>query len=255
MLNRVEKGETEKIQGILRKDKAANVRISALLTAYGTETSFFDVWRQDYKAVVARLDSSFFICAENADLEEIAFFIAFSPNFRIVIGKSEEMAAIAKFLGDGYKKTEYDLLTFIEETKLARRHEVDSAPRLEAVFEVLESAKSAEFSAGGFAPWYADMSHRIRHGCARAFLLRDDGEPAAACLVSAESAVCGLIAGVAAKPQLRGRGYAAQVVAAACGVLCESKKLPVIECLPGLTEYYGKLGFKKTGGVTIIERT
>lgn len=109
----------------------------------------------------------------------------------------------------------------------------------------MEKARSNDFAVGEFTPWYVDVSHRIRHGCARAYLLRSGEEPVSVCLISAESDSAGLLSGVATNPRFRRHGFAGELVGRACRDLTARGKLPVLECLPSLSGFYGGLGFYK----------
>lgn len=251
MLNHLKNNERERLQAVLAAQPAFNVRVSALLKAYGAGQSFFNVWHQDFDTVLARLESSFFICAgENADFEEIAFFLRFNPYFNRVIGKSEAIEKIAAFFAGGYERRSFDFLALQEKaTVTGEQPAIDALPSLSDVYNVMDSAKSDEFTVGDFVPWYTDISHRIRHGCARAFLLKSGGLAASACLVSAESQSAGLISGVATCPEFRGHGFAIAVLRRACSDLAQGGKLPVLECLPSLTKYYSNQGFYKLGEV------
>jgi ribosomal protein S18 acetylase RimI-like enzyme len=256
MLTRIKESEIEKLEEALSADPVFNVRLSALVRAYGTGHPFFNVWRQEWDVVLARLESSFFIYAgENADFEEIAFFLQFNPYFRRLAGKSQILKQVTSFLGDGYELCDFDCMVYREKVKNqpAQCVIIDSEPDLKSVYEVMKSTESADFTVGEFMPWYADVSHRIRHGCARAYLLRVNSEPVSVCLVSAQSDGAGLISGVATKSNFRGRGYAAALTSKVCFDLKTCGKLPVLECLPFLADYYVRVGFEKIDTVTVID--
>lgn len=253
MLSRVLDNETDKLQEILNLEPTINARISALIKSYGIGRHFFNVWRHDWEIILARFETSFFISSDiNADLEEIAFFLKFNPYFRRLTGKSEVILKIKEFMGN-CQSLDFDFMTCNEQIYVNEDYNIETCPNLKSVYEVMEAAQSDDFTVGKFAPWYADVSHRIRHGCARAYLMRVNDEPVSACLVSAESSRAGLISGVATNPDFRKKGYASAVVKKACRDLLNCGKLPVLECLPALTGYYSRLGFKKTGDVTSLE--
>ena len=78
-----------------------------------------------------------------------------------------------------------------------------------AVYEVL----AANGMAGDFEPFYLDLSHRLRHGAARASVLYAGGEAvaAAAAALAGESA---LVTAVAVLPAEQGKGYGGAVLRA-----------------------------------------
>lgn len=254
MLERLKKDDTQKIQRVLSAQPALNARVSALIKAYGTDRRFFNVWHQDFDTVLARLEGSFFVCGgKNIDYEEIGFFLNFNPYFNRLTGKAEVVEKIAQMFTVDCERRSYDFMAMPQKTAqgLAQSDdfEIDPAPKLRDVYNVILACQSDEFKVGSFEPWYVDLSHRIRHGCARAYLLKVDGEVRATCLVSAESDYAGLISGVATIPRFRGRGYATAAVRRACFDLARSGKQPVLECLPTLSAFYTRLGFEKTAQV------
>ncbi len=81
-----------------------------------------------------------------------------------------------------------------------------SLPPVRAVYEVL----AANGMAGDFEPFYLDLSHRLRHGAARASVLYAGGEAVAA----AAAALAGnaLVTAVAVLPAEQGKGYGGAVL-------------------------------------------
>jgi hypothetical protein len=255
MLTCLKKDETERLREALNAHPGFNVRVSALIKAYGVGQTFFNVWHQNFDTVLARLEGSFFICeGEKADFEEIALFLGFNPYFRRLVGKADAVAKIAAYLTVRYERRRFDFFEFragkpdgFRLPDICGQPVIDASPGLADVYSVMEKAESADFAVGDFTPWYADLSHRIRHGCARAYLLKVGELSASACLVSVESDSAGLLSGVATIPQFRSRGFAAAVVRRARSDLAFYGKLPVLECLPSLASYYCKQGFDKSG--------
>lgn len=257
MLTRVKNSEKNDVLDFLNAEPAINVRIAALIKAYGFDMPFFNVWRQDLNAVLARLENSFFIYAgENPDFEEIAFFLSFNPYFHRITGESDTILKIGAILKDGFSCTEYKFMSYAgnHDSSKDETVEIEDSPHLHAVYKVMEAAKSDSFAVPPFIPWYADVSHRIRHGCARAYLLRADNVPVSTCLVSVESESVGMISGVATIPECRRNGYAGVLLNRVCSDLCRSRKTPVLECLPELVPFYISLGFKNSGLVSTLEQ-
>jgi len=220
-----------------------SVRLGALFSAYGTETSFFNIWIQgDYSAVLARLDSTFFMLElSNADFEEAAFFLEFNSNFKRLVGSANTVEKLSKFFSYPFSITNSNLLKNSTATHTLL-YEPVKEPELSAVFEVLTGNNPI---ASVHIPWYTDISHRIRHDCARAYLIYEDTLPTCACLISAESNRAGLISGVVTKPEYRGRGFASAIVTCACLDLLKDGKTPVLECSDNILGFYKRLGFEK----------
>lgn len=253
MLKQLEAEGEERLQKSLSASPAFGVRLSSLLRAYGTGRPFFNVWHQDYDTALARLEGSFFVFAgASPDCEEIALFCNLNPLFCRLTGEAGAVESIVPFISGDTELCRCLFMGLKGKFKLGMGFSggtVDSSPDLRAVYSVMAASRGKDFDPGEFAPWYADISHRIRHGCARAYLLKSDGEAVSALLVSAESDGAGLISGVATAPEFRNKGGAGEVLARACRDLTLAGKLPVLECLPVVSGFYAKMGFEKLGEV------
>ena len=229
---------------LLDRRPEQSVRIRALLQAYGTGREFFCVWVQDgCRACIARLESSFFLVdLGGADYEEAAFFLEFNPYFICLAGEAAAVSRTAAFFSAPCAVECNRLMRWEGPPPIYERDGIDRRPDLKEVYRII----TAQFPLpGGFAPWYTDLNHRIRHGCARAYLLREAGRPVSACLVSAESPLAGLISAVTTLPGCRGRGYASSLLAAACADLHTAGRRPVLECRESLVSFYRRLGFEE----------
>jgi len=229
---------------ILNRRPDLNVRVSGLLKAYGLNRHFFRLWVQNESTLLARLEGSFFLCnSADTDYDEIAFFLRFNPYFQRLFGTAEAVAAVEACLESGGKLKKYDFLEFEAADAVMPEREVICNPNLNDVYEVM---CKVGFQIGDFMPWYADVSHRIRHGCARAFLIKVGDKPVSSCLVSAESDTAGLLSGIGTVEDYRSRGFASDITRFACKKLTDDKKCPVLECCPAITAFYARLGFRKT---------
>ncbi len=245
--------DAREFDSLFAHKKVESVRISALISAYGTGLSFFQIYEQNRRqAVLARLDDDFFLLDNGADFEELAVFLRMEPHFSCLCGPADAVEKLAALIPGARCETfcrmavpEAPTLRKQAETPF-KRFSIDRDPPLRAVYP-LSGPKS-----GAFDAWYADVSHRIRHGCARAYLLRADGAPASACLISAESEWAGLISGVFTVPSCRGRGLASALVSAASADLIACGKQPVLDCLAPLSGFYARLGFSPAGGAAVL---
>lgn len=215
-----------------------SVRIASLLDAYGTGHAFFSIYLQDHhRAVLAQIDDTFLLMDRGADYADLARFFQLSPNFARLMGAYAPLEKIAARLPGGVLDRYVRMAAYAVIPANVPEVRIERSPDLRDVYAV-EGATCAPFNA-----WYVDISHRIRHGCARAYLVRVDDEPAAACLISAESRWAGLISSVATGKAWRGRGFATALVQAACADLLGCGKLPVLECAFSLCTFYTRLGF------------
>lgn len=252
----------------LRRTPAEDVcaeKIVALLDAYAGQP-FFECWRTE-NGVAARLDGSFFYAhlpaafrepvpdgslAADASDELTAFFTSF-PALRSLSGPVPTLRGIS---GSGLFQsiyTEWNVLTFSrpitdpDPDVLPDGDRFDPAPKLAQVYEVLSACPDGDVRIGPFKPWYVDMSHRVRHGCARAVLLRGpDGGARGCCVVGFETARAGIL-GVAVPPAFRGHGRAASLLRRTCADLAGAGKTPLLECTQLLLPYYRAQGFEPSG--------
>ena len=247
MLYHLDESGMPSLLPLLDRCPEQSVRIRALLQAYGTGREFFCVWVQDSsRACIARLESSFFLMdLGGMDYEEAAFFLEFNPFFVCLAGEAAAVSRTAAFFSAPCR-VERNRLLRCECAPPGSAAAIDRRPDLREVYRVI----TAQFPLpGGFAPWYTDLNHRIRHGCARAYLLREAGRPVSACLISAESPLAGLISAVTTLPDCRGRGYASSLLAAACADLLADGRRPVLECREAMIPFYSRLGFADTAAV------
>lgn len=238
MIARINDEQANQLAPLFARKAADSVRISALLGAYGTGHTFFSIYLQKQKhTILSQLDDTFLLMDYGADHAELAHFMQWSPHFSRLMGAYPSLESIAAFLPGGtlrrYARMTASAPTFSQRSGF----KIDRHPSLREVYEVGGSSSSA------FDVWYADMSHRIRHGWARAYLIRANGEPASACLVSAESRWAGLISSVATQKTWRGHGFASALIQAACTDLLHCKKSVVLECEFSLCRFYSNLGF------------
>lgn len=242
MLRHVEGRPAPALLDLLESQPELSVRIRSLWRAYGTEQTFFDIWAQDEgRACLARLDDAFFLVDGGADYEEIAWFLNLAPQFADLIAEETAARRVAERLPAPWRLDRRHLLR--QETAGAHRLEgaaVDFRPDLRSVYGVISSHFTVP---GGFVSWYTDMSHRVRHGCARAFLVRAGERPASVCLVSAQSGNAGLISSVVTLPEFRRRGFAGALLDIVCAELLGGGRRPVLECREPLLPFYQKRGF------------
>lgn len=244
MLISVTEENLKTAQMILNRRPELNVRVSGLLKAYGLDKHFFRLWVQNESTLLARLEGSFFLCGgPDTDYDEIAFFLRFNPYFQRLFGTAEAVSAAESCLESGGKLMKYDFLEFAEGNAVMPERVVICNPDLNDVYEVM---CKVGFQVGDFMPWYADVSHRIRHGCARAFLIKVGDKPVSSCLVSVESEKAGLLSGIGTIQEYRSRGFASDITRFACKKLIDDKKRPILECCPAITSFYTRLGFSKT---------
>ncbi|MDL2327087.1 GNAT family N-acetyltransferase [Ruminococcaceae bacterium OttesenSCG-928-A11] len=126
---------------------------------------------------------------------------------------------------------------------------LDEAPAASEIMAVLQSSgpittPAIRDAADGF---YADLCVRLNHGYAAVYGVREmPGGP----LVSTAGAYCltdgeAYLSGVETRPEHRGKGYAAALLAALCHRFCGARRVSLL-CRPALVPYYRKLGFAQS---------
>ena len=96
-----------------------------------------------------------------------------------------------------------------------------------------------------FDSWYVDISHRIRHGAAKAFTLNMDEEIISSALFSSIYKKNAILTGVQTKPEFRKMGYGSALVSAMC---CDFNGTVYLMRENGRNEsFYKKLGFENIG--------
>lgn len=259
MLTSVDKNMAATLMPLLDRSPELSVRLAALLRAYGTGRGFFNVWVQnDYKAALFRLEGSFFFLdLGDADFDETAFFLNFNPYFKRLAGEYDTLVKLSQLMPDHLTLSRTNLLRRSPggggaggPAEADGRLSLSRSPDLKAVYSLTAEVLPQEAE---YAAWYTDLSHRIRHGCACAYLLCCEGTPVSACLISAESGRAGLISGVCTRPGYRGHGFASAMLTNVCDDLADSGKLPVLECADELIPFYQRFGFQKAGETGELE--
>lgn len=238
MLTRIDDIQAAGLSPLLARMPIESVRIAALLHAYGTDHAFFTTYLQNRtKAVLSQIDDTFLLIDCGADYSELAFFMRMSPHFSTLLGTYPSLENIARLLPGGTLQRHIRMAAYARPSAEIKNVEIDRHPSLRDIYMLTGQA------AASFDAWYADLSHRIRHGCARAYMVRIGRHPAAACLISAESRYAGLISSVTTEERWRGNGFASALVYAASADLFSCGKRPVLECAPSLCPFYIRLGF------------
>lgn len=224
----------------------------ALLAAYGNARPFFTAWETN-NGILFQLDGRCTLCAgDGADFEELAAFFLALPGCVSVLGQEDEMKKLAAALGRPLKFTGISMCLCgagLKVPPLPGAENPAGINGLRKIYELLTLGGPATYP-GEFDPWYCDLSHRIRHGAAKAWL-SPGGE--SCCITAAITVENGYLAGVATRPEARGRGIASSLAAAACGELLSQGRLPVLRCAEETTGFYQRMGFRK--GFRIAEIT
>lgn len=223
-----------------------SVKIGGLFAAYGAERPFAMFWRQTNEssaqtALVSLFDGNLTVVAEpTADFEELAAFVRVMRQGSLLCGEevcrklrlrpAQKVFAMMRPLSGGSDKCP-----------------AESAVDYRRLYDILQSGADGGIELPEFESWYADLSHRVRHGTARAVILARNGQPAAAAVSAFETAGAALLSGVAVLPKHRGLGLGAAAVNQICAFLAADKRVAYVLAQPPVVGFYQTAGFSPCG--------
>lgn len=213
-------------------------KIRALLTAYGTKYDFCRFFVSE-SVILCETDGSFVLCeyTDNCDVNELAEFISFHGFSEIFCSKK-----LGKLLLELLYCPFQEVFLMRFHGKAVPCKDIKKSPSLDEVYGILKTAFDIEYE-----PWYADMSHRIRHGVSSARVL---GSSALIIQHNLNGEV--LLSQIATLPEHRGQGGASRLIKGVCAELSASDVY--VLCEDKLLSFYSGLGFKKISEKMIITR-
>ncbi len=118
---------------------------------------------------------------------------------------------------------------------------MDESPALDSVYQVLFASFLLPQAKDAYQMWYAEASHRVRHGIGKAYLL--DG----ACTAYVSCRVDGVayLAQLATLPQERGRGLAGTLLRHVVARETSSGRELWVQCTDGMRPFYQARGFRR----------
>ncbi len=209
------------------------VRILSLLKSYGCKYQFATFYKQviDGKitAVLSKLDGDFTLSVDNGfDNEELVHFFCITGYNSIL---SSDKFLISPRFDEGNvmvstAKREQNLGTAV----------VDEYPKLMDLFNFVD------YEEQDFKSWYVDISHRVRHGTAKAYTLNVDGFTVSSGILSSIIEDYSILTAVRTAKEFRRMGYASALVSYIC---CDVKGIVYLMCDSDYNEkFYTKLGFE-----------
>ena len=214
-----------------------SIRVLSLAMAYGFKYPFVSFYRQtDDNGVVTAILSSLdkvvtLSVTESADGEELADFLSF-------LGFSSLFCTDGFDLGNDYSCGV--IMKSSKKIELPCDYRViDEYPHLFDLFNFID------YPDVDFEAWYVDISHRIRHGTAKAYSVNIDDEIISSAIFSSIYNDDAVISAVQTKPEFRRMGYASALVSAMC---CEIKGTVYLMREQDKNEsFYQRLGFENCG--------
>lgn len=212
-----------------------SIRILSLLNAYGTSYDFASFYKQIFNgkitAVISKLDYDLTIWKSDADEDELAQFID-------TIGYSSCLCSDLKNYSRHYN--EGVIMKTQKKAELPIQYaEIDEYPKLMDLFNI------EDYNVSQFESWYVDVSHRIRHNCAKAYSLNVNEEIVSSAIFSSIYNNDAILTSVKTVPQFRRRGYASMLVSHMIGDIMGNVYL--MRETDKNEEFYKKLGFENIG--------
>ncbi len=224
-------------------DGFAATKIKANLISYGCEYPFLLFWCQyinnSASALICKMENAVIITSTpSADTEELRDFV-------LTIGFSSLQAHPDLISKMGFTPTE-------EYTVLFRKggfdaHIINNPPPIKMVFDILYSDYNKNIKSVDKNGFYADLSHRIRHGTAMASIY----ENSATALASHITHDTAIISGVATLPNARGQGYGSEALNSLIATLGERNIFAASE--ESVVPFYLKNNFTKYSKIAIYE--
>lgn len=116
---------------------------------------------------------------------------------------------------------------------------IDEYPKLMDLFNL------EDYSTADFESWYVDVSHRIRHSCAKAVTLNVNDEIVSSGIFSSIYNNDAILTSVSTVPEFRRMGYGSALVSA---MICDIKgKVYLMRDKNKNEKFYKKLGFENIG--------
>ena len=226
----------------------AGMRVRGLFLSYGLKYTFCEYWVQSdgqgTSAGIARLDGNVTVCGTPTDAPELSAFLqAIGCTDIFAVRETGEMLCFPVHNEGIIMQLPQSVNTDVD---------LDCDPPLKDIYTILACGGEA-ISLGEHDVWYADVSHRIRHGTAKAVLLRQNDKPAACAMVLAQDDTTALLGGIAVLPEHRGKGLGCKVVAGLCSILQKEQKEIILCCCGNVRDFYQKLGFRVTGGWVLLD--
>ncbi|MDR1628628.1 MAG: GNAT family N-acetyltransferase [Oscillospiraceae bacterium] len=181
---------------------------------------------------------------DKADFDELREFLAFlSPNNLFSSQKCSQ------FLAFGQNDSGSILRLCAQPEDIPRRTAVPAhVEEIRFLYDILYGESAAAENPPAFGGWYTDVSHRVRHGYARIFVIREGSLPVSMAMTTGETPHCAVVGSVATLPGHRNRGHAGACVQTLAQALLQEGKAVFLFCGESSPfALYHSLGFRPCG--------
>ena len=222
------------------------VRIHSLKCAYGLDAPFIRYYADECGGLLTVMDGTGVLyCVDN--VEEWLVFIAMNPDIFHV----HCPAAIGRQLltYGSWQGREGAVLKYSGNRNFAPSTVCD-APHLPRVHALLDQCFESMASLNA---WYPDVSHRIRHNCAKIAVILDGEQVVSTAMTVAETDTAAVLGQVATHSDYRGRGYAKTCINSLIS-RCKDKTLYILPMTDIAHSLYVKMGFVPDGEWAELQR-
>lgn len=230
---------------VLPSDECA-IRIHSLKRAYGLDVPFIHYYADDYGNLLSVMDGAGVLyCVDN--MEEWLVFITMNPEInrlhcsagfgRQLINSGNwqgRVGGVLKYAGE----RDFDTPDVCENPYLPQVHAL-----LDSCFDSMASLNA----------WYPDVSHRIRHDCAKIATILGDEQVVSTAMTVAETDTAAVLGQVATHSDYRGRGYAKACINSLIS-RCKGKSLYILPMTDIAHSLYIKMGFAPDGEWAELQR-
>lgn len=226
-------------------------RIKAYFDTYKAKFDFLKVWVQldeneNPTAAISLMDKDMTLtCRENADFEELEFFIKMTDFSSLQCKRSVLKKLNLKESLWGYV-VGYDEITPVKSENIS--FNID----FKQMYSLISGVKL--LGVGEYLPWLSDITYRVNHSTAMPAAIYEDGSlsACAAALFITDSAA--LLGAVATDPQQRGKGFGGALVKTLGNRMLESGRRVELLCKhDSIVEFYKSIGFKVKGEWAIFK--
>ena len=227
-------------------DDECALRIHSLKRAYGLNVSFIRYYTDECGGLLTVMDGAGVLyCTEN--VEEWTIFVTMNPEILHI----HCSAAIARYLTSmgAWQGREGVVLKYAGNRNFPMPAVCEN-PYLPKVHTLLSTCFETMSSLDA---WYPDVSHRIRHDCAKVAVILDRENVVSTAMTVAETDSAALLGQVATHSDYRGRGYAQTCINSLIS-RCKDKSLYILPVTDYAQSLYQKMGFEPCGEWAELKR-
>ena len=201
MISFIDTPAKEKEFLVLTEGSAIGCKLQALAKAYGFHQNFIQFW-SDGCAAYCLLDSELSISGRVHDPEEARAFVSMlGPEAVLCQEETAQLLGLRQRLGGP---------VLMKALSAGTHYPLPAWPKIDQIWELLKSSGLIS-SESQFEPFYLDLSHRLRHGCAIAAGEFCD-ERLAGCGIAAISGGGALLSALAVEESFRRKGVGSRII-------------------------------------------